>query len=214
MVVIPAETTYTEIELDIIDLEPPGLFPVGNDSLWGQVRKIFADYLTANIKIMLDQWYLNIDPRLVDINDIAEWEFMVGIPAGQTGKTLQQRSAQVVSRLSYGSFTRADRIALVESSLVVTFGPAASFGTGGLDLSTGIPLLSGANSLVGLYTIVEDLTNFAYTVYVDPSVDTSGLLRILQRATPAGIQANIVAGSIAATRTFGSGTFGSGTFGG
>lgn len=216
MSTLPAEVPYSNIELDLIDNEPPGLFPVGQDSYWGQVRKVFADYLQHQIMDLLDAWYNNLDPRTCDANDIAMWESMLGL-SSNTSLPLDDRRAAVQARMTYGAFTRTARQDVVETFLTATFGPATEFTPTGIPFdAAGISMYSGVTSLAGLYSISEDITNFAYTVTIDNSVnvDTSALTRALQRITPAGINFSIVHGTPPPTRTMGAGTYGSGSYGG
>lgn len=187
MSILPPEETYGDIELDLIDNEPPGLFPEGQDSYWGQVRKVFADYLQEQIADMLAIWYNNLDPRTVDSNDIANWESMFGL-LSDTTKGLAERRGLVLARLNYGVFTRTQRQSIIESFLAPTFGDAPALSPSGLPLTlTGIPLYSGIFSTVGAYTITENIPDFSYTVTVNAAIDAQALVRALQRYTPAGI---------------------------
>jgi hypothetical protein len=187
-----AEVHWTDVEIDLLHNEPPGLFPENQDSLWGQMRKIFADYMQEQMVDLISAWYNNMDPRTVDANDIDKWEYMVGLPPG-TGLTLSQRRANVQARLVYGPFTNKRRVDIIESVLQASLGPATEFTSSGIPLTaSGIPLYSGATSLVGLYTITEDVENFSYTVQVNAAIDTVSLRRALSRVTPAGININII----------------------
>lgn len=186
--ILPSETTYGDIEHDLIENEPPGLFPMGQYSLWGQMRKLFADALQV-LADQLTQWYLNLDPSTVDLDDIPEWEEMLGIPSDAT-KDLTHRRAFIMSRFQRGPFTRTRRRLIVESFIIATFGQAIEFDPTGVPFVTGgIPFYSGSDSLVGTYNIVEDIPNFAYDVRIlnTITVDEPGLTRELRRITPAGI---------------------------
>lgn len=220
MSTIPAEGIYGEIELDLIDLEPPGLFPPGQDSYWGQVRKVFADYLQTQVLDKLAQWYINLDPTTVNLDDINEWEYLVGTPENVGGLTLEQRRSFVLARLYYGPFTRQARQTIVESFITATFGPATVFSVGGIPITgAGITLFSGATSLAGSYSIVEDIENFSYQVVLATgiSVDIVGITRELKRITPAGINFSVIQGTPAPVppgRNYGDLTYGSNTYGG
>lgn len=187
--VLPTETPPTDIERDFMDGEPPGLFPTGQNSYWGQVRSVFASEL-QDLADQLAQWYRNLDPAEVDAIDISNWEFTEGLPIAPTGKTLQERRSFVISRRARGPFTRARRKALVESFLVSVIGPPLQFFPEGLAFdSGGLQFFSEPGPVTSKYEIVEDIPNITYTVYVLTSagVDEVGLTRELTRITPAGI---------------------------
>jgi len=217
MVTIPAETTYSDVELEIIATEPPGLFPSSQSTVWGQIRKVFADYMQANFVDIFTAWYNNLDPRTVDASDISEWEYMVGLVAA-AGANLQNRQAAVVARMRYGPFTRTNRQAAVEAFLGTSFGAAVTFTPTGVPFDpSGLPLYSGVYSLAGAYTITEDIPNFSYTVAIDPAfaVDVAALTRALTRITPAGYNFVITHGTVTPTTTkYGDNTYGSNTYGG
>lgn len=191
---IPVEGTYSDIEHDLIENEPPGLFPTDQSSLWGQVRKLQADYLQV-IADLMTTWYGNLDPNTVNIDDMPEWEYLVNVPVAPTGKTLDERRAFVLSRWQRGPFTRTRRYQIIESFLdallsggpVILFTPTGlPFGTGGMYFGTGI------TSLTGLYRIYENIPAFTYEVWIKSSVTPdAGMLRELQRITPAGIVVSI-----------------------
>lgn len=187
--VIPAEGTYSDIEHDFIENEPPGLFPGDQNSYYGQARKSFADQLQV-LKDMMDQWYTNLDPRTVDLVDIRNWENELLIPVSAATKTLDQRRSFAISRLQRGPFTRTRRRLLVESFIFVTSGPPIIFVPAGVPfVGGGIPFGSEVTSVASSYRIYEDQRAFAYEVRVLNTVgeDSAGLLRELLRITPAGI---------------------------
>lgn len=191
---IPAETTYTDIERDFIDNEPPGLFPGDQNSYWGQVRKVFADYLQV-LADALTTYYSNLDPRTVNADDITEWEQMLGIPVAAAGSSLQQRQSFATIRLERGPFTRARRIRVVEWFIRATMGASLALTPDGLPLdAAGLPLLDEMTSLVGDYAIVEDIPGFHYQVRIKDTIllDLAGLTRELTRITPAAITFDIV----------------------
>jgi len=193
-VTIPAEGTYGDIEHDLIENEPPGLFPSDQRSAWGQMRKVFANYLQV-LADQLTAWYVNLDPSTVDINDIPEWEEMLAVPQSVTGSTLLVRRNFVMSRRQRGAFTRTRRRLIVESFILATFGEAPSFTPDGLTLDAGgISLFSGETSLIGTYTIPESIETFSYSVRIKNTitVDDVGLARELGRITPSGISFNVV----------------------
>lgn len=188
---LPAEEPYGDIELDMIENEPAGLFPDGQDSLWGQYRKTISDYLQLNVADALAQWYENLDPRTTHEDDLPEYEAMFGVPYAPSNLTIAQRRSFVLSRMYRGLLTRTNRNQIIESFITPTFGPALSFDPGGLTLDAGgLSLFSGASGDVKtMYRVYEDVLNFKYEVRVrdDLDVDMIGLRRELRRVTPAGI---------------------------
>lgn len=189
---IPVEGTYLDIELDLADNEPPGLLPTDQTSYWGQLRRVFADNLQV-LADQMEQWYLNLDPRTVNADDMPEWEYLENIPTSPAGKTLDDRRAFVLSRNGRGAFTRTRRRVLVESFIAAVFGvPPLALVVGGVPFTDDGFTLGGEFTLAdlqALYEIVEDIPGFAYTVNILDTVgeDTDGLTRELYRITPAGI---------------------------
>lgn len=187
---LPPEGTYSDLELDFIENEPPGLFPGDQNSYWGQTRKVFADYLQV-LADQLSTWYTNLDPRATDATDINNWEKMLGIPLQTgSGRTLQARRAFVSARQQRGPFTRTRRRTLVESFILATMGASLSLTAAGLSLdASGLSLLAESFSLTGTYNIVENIPNFSYDVRILNTIllDQAGLNRELTRLTPAGI---------------------------
>lgn len=191
---MPREEPYGDLELDMIENEPPGLFPDGQDSYWGQVRKLYADHLQGNIVDLLAVWYNNLDPRTVNENDIRNWEILVGLPDFSAVRTLQQRQALVALRLLRGPFTRTFRRKIVEFFIAMTFGEAITFTSDGVALTAdGVPLFSGEDSLEGTYAIVEDVENFDYQVRIKDTIAVDdSLTRELERVTPAHMDFDVV----------------------
>jgi hypothetical protein len=185
----PAETVYGDIELDLIENEPPNTFPTDQSSYWGTLRKVFADLLQAEIADRLGNWYLNLDPRTVNADDIAEWEQMYGLPAPGVS-TLDARRAAVSSRRMISAFTRPRRNAIIESFILVPGGSSTSLTPTGIDLPVGGVTLYGEDvPPAAAYAVYEDITNFSYLVNIDETVgvNVAGLTRELARITPAGI---------------------------
>jgi hypothetical protein len=155
---IPPEddSTYGEIERDWIDNEPPGLFPMDQDSLWGSARHVLARYLEDNMGDKLDQWWRNLDPSTVDATDMAAYEEELGIPVVTT-KALEARRAFLLARLKRGPFTKTRRREVIESFINATLGASTAFGPSGIPFdSGGIPMLSGQTSLAGLYSVRDN----------------------------------------------------------
>jgi hypothetical protein len=216
---ITTETVPVDVELDLAENEPPGLLPTDQTSYWGVLRAVFA----AEIQVLADQmaqWYLNLDPRTVDEDDMPEWEYEVGLPVNPAGRGLEQRRSAVISRRWRGPFTRTRRAQVVESFIGVVLGiPPLIFTEDGL-IFTDDGLEFGTDAvgdLETLYAIVEDIPDFSYIVYIldDVDEDTDGLVRELTRITPSGITFTVehVSELPDVPRTFGDRKFGDGTFG-
>ena len=195
---IPDEGIYYDIERDLMDNEPPGLFPEDQNSYWGQVRHVFAEHLQLNIADPLAQWYINLDPRTVITQDMPEWEEMLGIPEIPhdyvTGVPDSYRRALILTRYEKGPFTRARRDRVIESFISATFGVALSFGVDGILMdAAGRPLYADTIALKSSYRVYEDVANFAYQVQILNTItpDTATMLRELKRITPAPTSANV-----------------------
>jgi hypothetical protein len=187
------EGSYTDVEREFIENEPPGLFPQDQSSVWGQVRSVYAAQLQT-LADLLTKWYGNLDPRTVSDDDLSEWEYMLDLPSGNTALSPALRRAAIQSRFKRGPFTRTRRNEIIESFIIPTFGDATLLTGAGVPLTTsGVTLYSGVSSIAGTYLVVEDIPHFAYTVYVlsAVSVDTVGLTRELKRITPSGISFTI-----------------------
>jgi hypothetical protein len=192
--IISPEGVYTDIEHDFIENEPPGLFPGGQDSTWGQIRSVYAAYLQV-LADMMTKWYGNLDPSTVTTDDLPEWEYMLNLPQSNTTLSDTARRNNVVARFEVGPFTRTRRAQIVESFITQTFGQAIMFKPEGIPfVSAGIPFYSGTTSLVGTYKIIENIPAFSYQVRIKNTitVDLAGLTRELARITPAGITFTVV----------------------
>lgn len=190
---LPPEQQATNIELDLMENEPGGLFPIGQDSYWGQLRLIFAQQLQG-LADQLHQWYLNMNPATVDEIDMPMWEQLEQIPASADSKSVEQRRAFVISRSKRGAFTRTRRREVVEAFIAATLGLAPEFSPDGLPLTVdGLPFFADISSVIGTYAIVEDIPGFAYTVYILDTIDPDliGLARELERITTAPITFSI-----------------------
>ena len=192
--IISPEGVYTDIEHDFIENEPPGLFPGGQDSTWGQIRATYAAELQA-IADTLTKWYGNLDPATVSSDDIPEWEYMLHLPQSNMALSDAARRNNIVARYGVGPFTRTRRREIVESFITATFGAPIIFDPTGVPfVSAGIPFYSGSTSLIGTYNIVENIPAFSYQVRIlnTIAVDTVGLTRELARITPAGIVFTVI----------------------
>jgi hypothetical protein len=197
--VLPAEGTYYDFERDMIDNEPPGLFPGDQISYFGVLRNILAEHMQLNIINRMDQWYLNLDPRTVGIEDLPEWEEQLGLPPIPhdyiTAVPEAFRRALIISRHEQGPFTRERRDRVIEQFVAATFGHAVSFGLDGLSLDPGgVPLAADTAVLHASYRVYEDVRNYAYEVQIVNTInpDVTALLRELKRITPAPTSANVV----------------------
>lgn len=195
---IPPEVPYSDYELDQIGLEPPGLFPEDQNSVFGQLRHVLSEHMQGNLVDKLAQWYLNLDPRTVHHDDLAEWEEQLGIPPIPTGYTTTLsdafRRGVILSRYPKGPFTRARRNAIIEQFISATFGQQTEITPDGLVLDAGgIPMYAGNPSLSTTYRVYEDVRNAAYQVWILSSItpDTATLLRELKFITPAPTSANV-----------------------
>lgn len=190
---LPPEGSYTPTELTWIDTEPAGLFPMGQDSFWGQMRKVFCDYMQTEMFDKLAVYYNNLDPRTCDEDDIANWEITYGVPVDES-KELLSRIAFIEARGQQGPFTRSRRRAIVEMFIRAVDGtPLMFFRPEGTPFTVdGIPFGADDFDLSSAYEIVEDIPNFTYDVRVLESIgiDEPGLYRELKRITPAPIDDN------------------------
>lgn len=192
-VTIPPETSYSDIERDFIDNEPPGLLPGDQSSVWGQVRKVFADYLQV-LADQLSLWYTNLDPGTSDETDMRNWENELGIPVEAAGASIEQRRAFALARMARGPFTRSRRAAVIEFFILATFGDPLIFNSFGLALEPGgLPLFNETVDVTGTYEVIEDIPDFSYDVHIlaGLGLDFPGLTRELDRITPAGISFTI-----------------------
>lgn len=151
-------------------------------------RKIFTDQMEK----IRDQLQTLYNERFLATASLTleQWEEQVGLPSNPSGLTLQQRRARVIARIRTGPFTRQRRKDIVETYLLSTFGQTTQLTLDGAPLlAPGLPLYSDATSLIGLYTITEDIPNFSYTVSINSNaqIDSAGLQRELKKITPAGI---------------------------
>jgi hypothetical protein len=189
---LPVEGTYSQEELNWIDWEPSGRFPADQASFWGQMRKVFADYIQVQGYDRIDDWYKALDSRQVGDDEIHNWEIMLGIPVDPS-KSIRERRTLIAARSRRGAFTRSWRRDVVESFILATFGDPIIFTPGGVPFtSDGIPFYAGTFDIAGTYNIVEDIPGYAYTVRILDSITVStGMLRELQRITPSPIDDNI-----------------------
>ena len=190
---LPAEVPFTDAELAFLDESPPGLFPENQNSNLGLLRKIFSDL----VQELINQQNTIYNEHFVDtaLQFLDEWELQVGLPSNPTGLTTQQRRNLVTNKLRVGPFTRTRRDAIVKSFVSATLGDAVQLTPAGVALTgSGVPLYSGLTSLVGAYTITENISGFSFTITVAQGVtlDTVALTRELNRVVPAGISFSVV----------------------
>lgn len=185
---LPAETTFSEAELSYVDDSPTNLYPENQNSNYGLLRKIWTD----KTQELIDQLSLLYDERFADTSStfLDVWEAETGLPVAPQGATVEQRRGNILNRLVKLPFTRARRAAIVESFIVATFGNPVVFTVDGIPITpAGIPLYSEGAAVTSLYTIIENVSGFSYTVRIKNTItpDLAGLNRELARITPAGI---------------------------
>jgi len=190
---LPAESTYSDTELDWIGNEPAGRFPLDQSSYWGQARKVFADYLQANIVDRLDSFEMARQIATCPADEIHNWEIMLGLPVRESAP-LPFRRALVKMRAYRGPFTRTQRANVVEGFIGLTFGAELEFTPSGIPFPSadaGMEFHVAPASLTTLYDVVEDVPNFTYNVKLDVSldgnIDEASLIRELERLTTAPI---------------------------
>jgi hypothetical protein len=187
MSALPVEVTFTDLEREFMENEPPGLFPQNQDSYWGQLRKVTSDKL-QEVADLLGVYYLNQSVDTVNADDMTEWETQFGIAAGS--RTLEERRSFVKSRLVAGPFTRTRRRGIIEAFIVATFGVPITFDAAGVPFDAGgIPFFGESSTLAGTYRVYEDVQGFTYAVWIKNTTvpDIAGLTRELARITPSGI---------------------------
>lgn len=190
---------YSETELSWIEAEPYGLFPADQDSFWGGLRKVFADYMETNLFKKLSTYWRNLEPKTVDDSDVVNWEIQFEIPVDES-KSIGVRRNFVISHAERGAFTRARRARVIEVFLSTSIpGPLIQFTAAGIPFTEeGIPFYAGDFDPTSVYRVVEDIPNFAYEVQVlnTVDIDTAGLMRELKRITPAPIDDGITITSV------------------
>lgn len=190
--VLPAEGIYSDVERVFIENSPPRMWPDNQNSNFGQIRKVICDIFQEcvdEINHLSDESYIPTASEYLSV-----WEDIVRVPIAPSGKTDIQRRAIILPRLQYGPFTKARVRQIIEGFIEATFGPAISFTPAGVDLPAGgVPLYSGAFSLVGSYRVYYDPRVFAYAVWLKSSTtpDIASLTKELLRVTPAGIAVTI-----------------------
>lgn len=189
--ILPAEGVYTRAELEFISLQPPGLWPDGQDSNFGQVRKVVTDILQENIDQLTTLWNEMFPSTATDY--LSQWEEMLGLPVDET-KSVVNRRAGILTARRYGGFTRTLIRGIIDELLTATFGDAIRLTPAGVAMSVGgVPLFADASSLIGLARVYENVRAFSYEVWIKSTTtpDMTTLLRRLQRITPAGITVTV-----------------------
>lgn len=179
----------SDVEFDLMTLEPPTLLAEDPESYYGTFRKVMATYLQKNLVDPLAQWNLNLFADTVDGIDIVRWEKVYGIPSNDT-LSLVSRRAAVGTRMVQEPFTHARRNNLVARYMVAPVGDPAALTPDGIPLTVdGIPLFNENVANATVYRIYEDAMRFVYVVRINNGlgVDAVSLLRDLQAVTPAGI---------------------------
>lgn len=197
--VVPPESTYTDVERNWIETEP-GVLPMGQDSLWGQARKVFTDWMQSNLFDQLDNYWAAMSPDTCPLDELHNWEIELGIPVDET-KPEAWRRALVKVRSYRGPWTTTIRKQIVETFiLAVADTPLAFFTTGGIPFgSGGIPFGAGTFDVEAVYRITETIPDYTYTVQILDTIDIDldGLYRELKRVTPAPIDDNFIVEQVA-----------------
>jgi Uncharacterised protein conserved in bacteria (DUF2313) len=186
--ILPAETDFTDPELNFLDESPRQFFPENQDSNWGWKRKVFSDVmweLYSQFHLLYSEMFPSTAQEFLE-----DWERMVGLPPNPPNKSVGQRQQSVLNRLRGGPFTRTQRRLIVESYITATFGDSLQL------LPPGIPMIVAGQKLYNdpgdvtqLYMILETVEQFKYEVRIKTgmAIDQIGLERDLRWYTPAGI---------------------------
>jgi hypothetical protein len=188
---LPAEGGYTQAEREFMSLQPPGLWPEAQNTNFGQVRKVTTDLVQENIDKLTTLWNEMFPGTSVDY--LSLWEEMLGLTVDPS-RQIKDRRAGIRSARRYGGFRRGLIRSIIDEFLLATFGDAIALTLAGVAMDVGgIPLYSGATSLIGLARIYEDVRNFAYEVWIKNAAtpDMPTMLKRLQRITPAGITVTV-----------------------
>lgn len=187
----------TDANLDFVESSPPGLFPDNDDSDFGIVIRV---PFTDRIQDLIGQQDTIYNERFVSTSTefLDEWETETGTPTNPSGLTTAQRQSLVLSRIRKGPFTRALRDSVISEFVALAESPGTpvSLTPSGVALtSAGLGLYSGISGLdtSTLFSVVEDIPNFAYHVYIIDTitVDIPSLTRELDRITPAHLTYDI-----------------------
>jgi hypothetical protein len=183
---LPPEVPFSEIEKVIIDESPVGLWPENQNSNFGVLRKIISD----RIQETADDSNELYNESFVGTASahLSRWESQYGIPFN-TGKTVEQRRAEVLGRVRKSPFTRSRVESLIEAYLQATFGSSPQLTPEGIPMSPGgVPLFADFAEVKTLYRVYWWPEDFSYQVWiVNTATPQAGLLRELQRITPGGI---------------------------
>jgi hypothetical protein len=193
---LPPEEEWSDAERNFLDESPPGFFPENQDSNLGLIRKLFSD----RTQEAADQLTLIFSEKFVQsaVAFLDEWERQMGLSIAPSGLATLDRRTRLLGRVRKGPFTRTRRRQIVEEFIKATFGEVLTFGPEGLTIGAGLTLHSPPGDVSSLYTIVENITGFSYTVTIDTSitVDAAGLQRELERITPAHISFTLTTGAV------------------
>lgn len=171
---------------------PAGLLIDDDNSIWAVLRGVVGEWLEDR-RQDLEQLWLEMNINTASLY-LGAWEEQMGLPPNVSTDIIKRR-ASVKARFKKGPFTRTRRKEIVEDYLLATLGPAVELTPDGVPLTAGgVPLYSGASSVTSLYSIVENIPAFSYTVHIDPSaaIDFAALTRDLARITPSGYSFTVV----------------------
>lgn len=189
--VLPAETPFGDLEQYFISLQPKNLWPENQDSNLGLLRFLICNSLEQANQLLAE--LANETFIVTSTGYLGLWEDELGLPKYQGGRTDDQRRAALLARREIGPFTRTRRARLIERFITETFGTALSFGADGITIGAGVPLYADSGDVTDLYEVVEDISDFSYTVYILNTVtpDIDSLTRELTHITPAHISFTI-----------------------
>lgn len=210
---IPEEGNYSDVELELLDNEPPGLFPTNQDSFWGQQRKVFADYLQENFVDWLAARFADLSIDTASSDALSRWEKQLDLP-DFSYRSIELRRSIIKALLHKGYMSRAYRLYVVELFVMATMGTGPVLTPEGLEITSGgIPFLpseenfalvsaegvaipssglvldAGGIPMTGAINIIENITNFSYDVRIrtDLAPDVAILTEVLRRLTASGI---------------------------
>lgn len=206
---------YSDLERLFIAEQPKFLWPENQETNFGAFRKAITDLP----QLAVDQLTaLAIEMFVATANGyLTRWEDQVGLPRSPNAD-IALRRATILERTAKTPFTRTRRRTIVERYLQTSLGNDVQLTTDGVPLlPEGIPLFSGElEDVSNLYFIVEDISDFSYTVYIAISAapDMVALEREMRFFTPAGINFSFQTFTPGTGRLYGDYTYGQFTYGG
>jgi hypothetical protein len=183
--ILPAEGTFTEIEDLFRSEEPPGLFPVNQDSNFGTLRRVITDPLqdaTDAVAMLYNNLFVATSDEL-----LASWENQFGLPDMTGILSVADRRIRIQSRRERGPFTKTRVKNLIERYIQATFGAPIEFTAAGIPFdSGGIPFHAAAADVSTLYRVYWNPRNYSFEIYIVNTVtpDLQSLNREITRISP------------------------------